>query len=332
MDYRLIHADENMTELGEVRCFVQFDAQISMEPTQEENDWMLQMPARMWQNCPIRAGHSIYIPGTEWGGVVQRVRHTGSEEMVRVYGLCWRGMLTRKAVCPPEGQTHLVLSSVEGNAAAAQLLDGWQAELFAVSQQHSGVVCSGSVRYRCLLDALYAVLEGVGRLRLEFADRRVLLSAEPIAERSDEIELSQEYEARIISDGKSGDYNHLLALGRGEMLERTVLELWRLPDGTVTDDPEAEGVPAPADYVTYIYDYSAVEDDAELLAAAKKKLRELSGTCSVEIELYSSEEGLELTDIVSVRDSVTDMTAALSVVKKSINISSSGVSILHKLA
>lgn len=331
MEMRLIHADESLTELGEVDCFEQFDAQIGLETGDGHNDWMLQLPERMWQERPVLAGHYIYIDGTEWGGVAERVHHTGSEGMVRVYGTCWRGMLEGRVVCPPPGETHLVLEDEEGNAALGRLLGGWNGGLFSVESGGSGLTLAGAVRYRTLTDALAGLLGEDGRLRVRFSDRRVRLSLAPVRDRSAELELSQEYEAGVISDALAGRCNHILALGRGEMLERTVVERWALPDGSVTGDADAQGVPAEAETVTYLYDYPSVESDAELAAAAEKKLRELRRGGSMEIELPDSETGLELTDRASVRDSVTGMTAVLTVTGIRLNISEDRTSFCHTL-
>lgn len=332
MELRLIHADELLTELGEVLYYTQFDAQISMEPVPDSNDWMLQLPAQVWKERPIEAGHYIYIPDTEWGGVAERVHHTASEGEVRVYGVCWRGLLARRVVCPPQGKTHFELTDIEGNEALRAMTGNWKSELLSVAGEQSGLSLSCSVRYRSLLESVYELLGDKGRLDITFADRSVRLSVGAVSDRSGEVEFSQEYEAGIISEHSRNVYDHIIALGRGEMLDRTVVELWLLPDGTVTDDPTAQGVPAPSERMTYLYDYSAVESDAELRSAAKRKLLEVSGSDELEIELCDAETELELTDRASVRDSVTGMTAVLSVAEKRLNIRDNTVSVTHILS
>ena len=147
-------------------------------------------------------------------------------------------------------------------------------------------------------------------------------------DRTDEVELSQDYEAKIVSDDRARIYNHIVALGRGEMLERTVVELWQHPDGTISETRPSGA----SDESTLLYDYPSVESREELVSAAKKKLLGDCGSGKLDIELFGYDDiGLELTDIASVRDNVTGMTAALRVTEKKLNISSSGVSITHTL-
>ncbi len=326
----LIHADENMNELCDIREFTRFDGALSVR-SGEDNDWMLELPEGIWERCPVRTGHYIYIVGTEWGGPVERVRHTGSERTVRVYGSCWRGLLDRLIVCPPDGESHLTINSMEGNAALALLLDGWGAPLISVSQEDSGLTASAGIRYRTLLEAAAMMLGDSGRLAVTFDGVNVRLCCLPISDLSAEVELSQDYEAHITSEDCGVKYNHIIALGRGELQERTRVELWRLPDGTITDNAAAEGIPPKSLLSTMLYDYSSVESEQELRSAAEKQLRKADAQSSMEIELTGTDTQLELTDIASVRDTVTGMTAALSVIQKQLILSADGVRLVHKL-
>ncbi len=133
------------------------------------------------------------------------------------------------------------------------------------------------------------------------------------------------------TESSSRKYNHVIALGQGEMLERTVVELWLLPDGSVTDDPAAEGVPAEEEYSTLLYDYSAVESEDELRRAAAKKLRGAAGSDSLELELFDYDGSLRLGDIVSAKDELTGMTARLSVSGTLLKLTAGGVSLRHTL-
>ncbi|MBQ4313438.1 MAG: hypothetical protein IJC18_04425, partial [Clostridia bacterium] len=213
MGIELICADENFRELCEITEFTQFDAVASLDAEEGSNDYMLELPVSAWQSMPIRTGYYIYIEGSEWGGPVERVRHSSTDGTVRIYGTTWRGMLSRHIVCPEAGQTHVSIQSQEANAAVSALLSGWRSELFAVSGEYSAVTCSASIRYRPLLEALYTMLDGVGRLCIAFSGGKAALSVQPVRDRTDEVELSQDYEAKIVSDDRARIYNHIIALG-----------------------------------------------------------------------------------------------------------------------
>ena len=332
MGIELIHADGGFNELRELMEFDQFDANISMSPESGDNDWMLELPSLEWQRMPVLPGHFVYISGSEWGGQAERIRHSTSDSTVRVYGTCWRGILARKAVCPPAGDTHVVFSSTDASQVISSLLGGWMPRIFRTADGSSGISCSGSVRYKPLLDALYSLLgDASARLCVRFTEGMVRLWAERIRDHSSDIELSQDYESVIIAERRLSQFNHIVALGQGEMLERDVKELWLLPDGSVTENSSSPGVPEAGMISTYIYDYPAVESASVLRSEAEKKLRSLAGGDSMEITVSGSESELELTDRVSVRDRLTGISSILSVYEKNLNISAGGVRIKHIL-
>lgn len=329
MELCLIHADASMNELCEVCEFESFSAELSLDV--KNNDWELEMSEGSWSRCPIEAGHYIYVEGTEWGGPVERVRHTAANETVRVSGSCWRGLLERHVVCPLAGQTHAAVSG-EANSVVRSLLGGWRSELFSVSTEQSPVALSGRLRYTPLLEGIYDMLaDAGGRLCAVFSDGALSLSVLPERDMSEEIEFSQDYDAQIVSDERMRVYNHILALGRGEMLERDVAELWITADGGVTGDGQSDGVAALERIDTLLYDYPSVESSEELVRAARKKLLAASGESAMEVKLSGISAELELSDVVSAKDSVTGMSATLRVTAKELSITKSGVSITHTL-
>lgn len=330
MGLELIHADENFRELEEIVSFCRFDAQISSDD-EEDNDWMIELPESVWKKMPLEKGHYLYIPGTEWGGPAERVCHIGRDSVVRVYGTCWRGLLSRKVICPPAGQTHLVISDTEANDALSSLLGVWGGGLFAVSQSDSGLICSASLRYRTLIESAYMLLGSQGAMSISFEGGHVTLCCMPVRDLSESVELSQEYNAVLSSESAARKYNHIIALGQGEMLDRTVIELYLLPDGRVTGDPSAEGVPSETELSTILYDYSAVESEDELRSAAARKLREAAASDSLELELFDYDNSLRLGDIVSAKDELTGMSSRLTVTGTLLKLTADGITLRHTL-
>ena len=330
MGIELIHADGQLRELEEITALCRFDAQLSTDPD-GDNDWMIELPESVWKKQPLEKGHYLYIPGTEWGGPAERVSNIGRDGTVRVYGTCWRGLLARKVISPPAGQTHLVITNTEANSALASLLGRWGGGLFTVSQADSGLVCSASLRYRTLIESAYMLLNPGGTLSISFGGGAVSLGCLPVRDLSESVELSQDYSAVLDSDSTARKFNHIIALGQGEMLERTVIELWLLPDGAVTDDPSAEGVPPEASLSTILYDYPAVESADELRAEAARKLRAAAGSDSLELELFDYDSSLRLGDMVSARDSLTGMAARLAVSGTLLRLTADGISLRHTL-
>lgn len=325
----LIHADAHLRELGAVVDFSLYDACAALSSTGTQSDWMLEMPAEVYAADPIARGDYIYIPGTEFGGRCERVRRSTSDGSVRLYGALWRGMLARRIITPPPGKTHFELSGLSGAQALEQLLGSWNQGLMAVSQAGGDLTVSARIRYRTLSEAAEEALASAGgRLELCFDNGVLTLAAGRIRDLSGDIELSDEYTCSLISDSRSAVYNHIIALGRGEMLERQVVELWLLPDGTVTDESAASD----GESSTLLYDYTFAESLTELTDAARRKLAECAAGSLMEFEFADNAVQLDLCDRVCVRDTVVGTSAVMSVAKKLITISENGVCTRHVLA
>lgn len=328
----LIHADSDFTEKGEIPHFIKFDAQVGMKTADADSDFELVMHERVWEQSPIRCGDYVYLPGTPWGGRADRVVHSVSDESVRICGTCWRGLLERRAVVPAEGETHVTVTDMEANAMLTQLL-GTAPLYLTVSSDDSGIRCSGSIRYKSLLYAAETLLAQQGaRLRVDFADGQIRLCAESITDHTGEIEFSQEYDSSLVSTEQDEIYNHIIALGQGSMEERDVVQLWRLGDGTITDDGTSPERPDDYALCTYIYDYSSVESFSALRDAARRKLSQLTALKKLEIAIGGSEVCLELGDKAGARDLLTGMTAVLTVTAIRLVIEENNVQITHTLS
>ena len=131
------------------------------------------------------------------------------------------------------------------------------------------------------------------------------LSTAPVADRSAEIEFSGDYDFSYISTFGEATYNHVIALGRGEQENRLVRHVWLLPDGSMTSDPNAAGIPSGEDEKTLVYDYSSAEDEKELIKGAKKQLKQHGAQNGIEISFDSGDLDLPLGDRVGLRDRIT---------------------------
>lgn len=333
----LIHADSNFNELGYVDCCIKYDACVELS-SDGENNWQLDIDSDEWLADPIEVGHYLYIENTEWGGPVEKLKHITSSRTVQLSGPLWRGMLARHVISPPLGSSHKEISNVEVHSAMADLIDNRLGVVFTASTESRVETVSGKFRYSTLLEALTKLLDD-SALRLKITldidesyasiPCRVILSAETAIDQSDVIEFSQDYDAGITSTISMSKYNHVVALGRGELEERTVVERWLLPDGTVTSDNTADDIPAGLNLRSFVYDYSSVESEEDLIKNAEAKLKEYSAESSIEIELSGADVDIPLGDYVGLRDRITGLSAVQRVSKKILTISSSGTSIAH---
>lgn len=315
----LIHAKANIEEIQSLTEFDQYEAVSGLGFKYADNDFELQVEEAVWEKYPMIKGHYLYEVGTEWGGMVEDVNHVGTT--VKVGGPTWRGMLARKIISPPAGQAYKAITAMEANQAIAALVGTSLGPLFAVSTADSGMTVSGSFRYTNLLAAIHSMLQQYGaRLEIIFDGTQVVLSAVSSVDYTD-TELSQEYEAPLESSVAYGEaYNHVIALGRGELTEREVVELWRLDDGTITTTTQ----PAGANDKQFVLDYPNAESLEELTSSATDKLIESSPVESIGINLDEIEIDFKLGDVVGGRDKVTGLTISKPITQKILKIDKNG--------
>ena len=321
----LIHAKANIEEIQSLTEFDQYEAVSGLGFKYADNDFELQVEEAVWEKYQMIKGHYLYEVGTEWGGMVEDVNHVGTT--VKVGGPTWRGMLARKIISPPAGQAYKAITAMEANQAIAALVGTSLGPLFAVSTADSGMTVSGSFRYTNLLAAIHSMLQQYGaRLEIIFDGTQVVLSAVSSVDYTD-TELSQEYEAPLESSVAYGEaYNHVIALGRGELTEREVVELWRLDDGTITTTTQ----PAGANDKQFVLDYPNAESLEELTSSATDKLIESSPVESIGINLDEIEIDFKLGDVVGGRDKVTGLTISKPITQKILKIDKNGRKINYK--
>ena len=330
VDMRLTHADADRRELRYIDVVERLDTQISIDPTAAlvNNSFALAIPDEEWSLKPISKGHFLYIDGTEWGGPVEVVDHSTRSKIVTLSGPTWRGMLMRKVIEPPVGQAYYSASG-EANSVLAALLAGVMNDLFQVDASDTGISIAAQWRYAELHAALEKALEAAGltlSISYSAATRKVMVSARPVADSSATIDLSQDYGIDMRStQGRIDGFNHIIALGAGELLERDVMHLYRLPDGIVTITPPAWAGTL-NDRVT-IYDYNNPESLEDLGNGATARLLEYMPKDSVQLDPSEANLDLPLGDIVGARDRLTGLAAKARIQEKILIMSASGIQI-----
>lgn len=321
----IIHADENLDEIQMLTEFDQYEAVSGLGFKYADNDFELQVKEAVWSKYPMVKGHYLYEVGTEWGGMLEDVNHVGTT--VKVGGPTWRGMLARKVLSPPSGQAYRTITTMEANQAIAAMIGTSFGTLITVSAVNSGITVSGSFRYTNLLAAIHSMLQQYGaRLEIVFDGTQVVLSAVSSVDYT-ETELSQDYNAPLESSVAHGKaYNHVIALGRGELVDREVVELWRLDDGTITSTPQPIG---PKDK-QFVLDYPNAESLEELTNSATAKMIENAPEESIAINLDEIETDFRLGDVVGGKDKVTGLKISKPITKKILKIDKNGRKINYK--
>ena len=67
-------------------------------------------------------GNMVYIPDTEFGGIIGKVLTSTTLDYVELKGYTWRGRLEQKIISPPAGSDYKIVSG-ELNAVLKSLIE-----------------------------------------------------------------------------------------------------------------------------------------------------------------------------------------------------------------
>lgn len=298
----------------------------------ETNDFEFCVSRGEWSEEKYGYEKRIFIPFTEYGGIIEDIQSsTGAGEII-VRGPCWRGMLERKIVEPPTEQTHLILNG-ELNSVLKTLIGDRFDGLFIVENKDTGIqVKDWKVdRYVSLYDAITKLLNTYGqRLQISYIEPEgldygyVSLEAVPITDYSDMLEYSQDSKVSVTIRDFRGGINHLVCIGQGENEQRTILHLYVQEDGSVGKVPCYTGVKERA----AVYEYTSA-DLEQLEEHGAKRLKELQNYKKCEMKVQDAD--LELGDIIAGYDDITDTHVKKPVIDKILTVNNGRIEIEYKV-
>ncbi len=215
----------------------------------------------------VRGLDVVYIPGTPFGGVIDSDKPVmdADGERISYHGSTWTGVLDQNITRPPSGQSHLTVS---GNATEcmSRLLEACGVgEPFAVVDGAPGEINYRVPRFATLYEAIVGALASAGlALGIESGDGHVRLFAREPAT------VDQSRGTGYEAERGYRPVNHLVALGKGEMVEREVIDLYADEHGAISKSQSIFGIAHRA----IVYELSA-KSGAELELDARKKLASL---------------------------------------------------------
>lgn len=309
---QLILADQNLKDIAPV-----MDAEIDIA-IGEENDYEIKTPRDEWRP-EYTFGNVFYIKDTEYGGIIGEVDTSTAEDTISLLGRTWRGMLDKKIIRPPAGQDYKKVSG-ELNTVLGELITEQFDDYFVVSQDDTGVNLTNYQfdRYCTLLAGINKMLKSVGyRLKIRYVQQErgqpgyVELSAVPIVDYSEQIELSQDSQLNFTFKNCRNGVNHLICLGKGELQDRQVIDLYVQEDGSIGSEPFYTGIQEIAE----TYEDTSSETD-ELEEKGREKLLELMNSTSFSMDVETLNMDVAIGDIIGGRDYLTGLYAKKPVVEK----------------
>lgn len=317
----LIYMNSEREDVGVLR-----DYRLDLAYGEDENDFELKIPSAA--HC-CGAGFFLYIEGTEYGGIVDDLGSDTEAEEVTYTGRTWHGLLNSKIIEPDEGQDYLVVSG-DANAVLGSLITRLGlGDLFAASEESSGLTISNykMIRYIAAYDGIRKMLKTEeGKLRFTFADGKVILSAHPRGEYTQDGELDSD----IIDIKVKRHYhpvNHLICLGRGELAAREVIHLYVDESGNIGHTQTFKGM----DERAAVYENTNAESLEDLEDGGIDRLKDLALADEVEAALDENGDQYEIQDIVGATDNITGLTVTAEITKKIVTIENDQITISYKV-
>ena len=304
----VILADPNRKELGSIQ-----NANVTVDLNGNRN-FSVQIARSNW--IPeLTFSYFVYIPGTEYGGIIGQVLTDTTLDYVELKGHSWRGRLAKKVIEPPAGQDYKKVSG-ELHTVMKDLIEPafggneGNVPLFFVSEEDTGVTVSNYQfdRYCTLLDGVTKMLKSKGyRLQLTFQraageQGKLFIEAVQIVDYSSEIELSKDCQLNYTMEDIRDGINHLVVTGKGELQDRNVLHLYVQKDGSIGKKQYYTGL----DEIAEVYENTSTETD-ELEETSTEKLQELMNKQTFKMDVASLGLDVKIGDIVGGRDYLTGM-------------------------
>lgn len=320
----LIITDSNFNELGYLKKY-ELDLEIGKYGI-SSNDFQLTINIDDMVDG-FSYDSLFYIENTEYGGFVENIKVDTQNKTISYLGKTFRGMLEKEYIQPPSGQAYLNLKG-EANKCINELINRKFNDLFVVDNVGlSEININYSIRDLNLLQALENAL-GTQNAKIgiiHHSDGLVHLHALKINDLSDSIQYDNNYKVGMVVQTKKKPYNHILALGKGELTDRLRVNLYLQKDGTWSDTEYYKGL----DRKSYKYDDTNAEVLEELKSNAIKKVIEENGTDTLEISFES--DNADLFDIVSTKEQITGAYFKSQITQKILKITNNSIAISYKV-
>ncbi len=214
----------------------------------------------------------------ELGGVITEYSKSG--DVYKYKGKTFRGMIAERYIVPDPGYTHRIFPTAQSAINHCLQLVFPNALMDDNSEEKTGEY---SYRYT---NCFKAMTDACGDdLRLEFsivvvneAESTLFVTIEDTNDLTHILEADTQALDVSYTLSEKDAYNHILALGGGEMLERQVYEMW-LHGAEWLESPHTERL------ITYCYNYGSVEDLEALKRETRVKAKTLVPSNSYEVIL-----------------------------------------------
>ena len=245
----LIYANEKREELGVIRRYT-----LDLAYGRDENDFTLTI--MMDDVEKLHPGWFVYIPNTEYGGVIDAMEVSLNAKEITYKGRTWHGILAKRIIQPEGGYDYYTIVSDDSREAAQEVIE------FAGVDDMFRVVMNDDPddiveinyqfeRYTDIYNGLTNMLLS-GRIpqkmKLTYDGSMVNIKIENVIDYS----LNEEWDSSQIDftiEKNTRPLNHLICLGQGDLNERYVIHLFADENGGVQPYTYTENPVRDSDYI-----------------------------------------------------------------------------------
>lgn len=315
----LIYTNSNRVDQGVLHAY-----SMDLSYGAEENDFELTVSQ---SEAVLQTGAVVYCEGTEYGGIIDGMKTSSNAETITYYGRTWHGILNSKVLLPIEGEDYLeasgtgfmLLTLLVARMGLNELFNVTRGEYISINLYRFARYCKG---YDGFVDMLAS---GGAKLKIEWKDRKVQLSAVPIV---DYTNYPVDSDMAVLTvERYDNKVNHLICLGRGELAEREVIDLYVDQFGRIGDVKYYTGA---QEYVD-VYDNSNAESYDELRSEGVKRLKELRDCDTSEIAIIDNPNLIyDIGDIVGATEIRSGIKVSATVTQKIVRIKNGVANIEYK--
>lgn len=307
----LIMTDASFHELGYLKKECQIDLQIGNY--ENANDFEITIPYSRWNDKFNKHSYFFDENGSEVGGYIKGITSKTASQEVVLYGLTWRGLIKQQFIKPPSGQAYYEARE-DANTFLRDVLDDYFDGIIVGSKELCGVNVNYNIRYINKLEAIEKALSNAGlKINIRFDYVKHVAVVEAIEKNKTNKELSNDYGFDMTAKDIEKGYNHVICLGKGELTERMVVELYLLKNGSITQD-EALAIADGNSGInrnTTVYENTNAADENELIEGGTEKLTADEKSLSID-----NVDQLGIGDVISSKERITGISMNKEIVSQ----------------
>lgn len=307
----LIMTDASFHELGYLKKECQIDLQIGNY--ENANDFEITIPYSRWNDKFNKHSYFFDENGSEVGGYIKGITSKTASQEVVLYGLTWRGLIKQQFIKPPSGQAYYEARE-DANTFLRDVLDDYFDGIIVGSKELCGVNVNYNIRYINKLEAIEKTLSNAGlKINIRFDYVKHVAVVEAIEKNKTNKELSNDYGFDMTAKDIEKGYNHVICLGKGELTERMVVELYLLKNGSITQD-EALAIADGNSGInrnTIVYENTNAADENELIEGGTEKLTADEKSLSID-----NVDQLGIGDVISSKERITGISMNKEIVSQ----------------